>query len=309
MCPDEKIIDENTSNNDDSEWIDLALTEDYVQLFNEQNLLSTILSNKLKNGKDGGLLADQRYAMKYYYGQFLAHTLAYELSKPENDNFELLYGMYYVKNMVIGESIKFTYINQPKVDAKVDNNYKLLELVITTVHELMYACQANTNDKTKSYYGMLTSMRDKATSIWSLSDKVWYTCRSFLAVEIHDSNDYLQSFKLLQEELKDICSAFNNSSGIYTKLQDFLEKDLNLLLSTGGVDTTKADTKADTKQGNKADTKADTKQDNKENKIDRSPVAAVSFLRSRFEESSSSVKDIATSSNSIPQSSTKRGAA
>ena len=217
--------------------------------------------------------------------------------------------MYYVKNKVIGESIKFTYINQPKVDAKVDKNYKLLEVVITTVHELMYACQANTNDKTKSYYGMLTSMRDKATSIWSLSDKVWYTCRSFLAVEIHDSNDYLQSFKLLQEELKDICSAFNNSSGIYTKLQDFLEKDLNLLLSTGGVDTTKADTKADTKQGNKADTKADTKQDNKENKIDRSPVAAVSFLRSRFEESSSSVKDIATSSNSIPQSSTKRGAA
>ena len=59
---------------DDSEWIDLALTEDYVQLFNEQNLLSTILSNKLKNGKDGGLLADQRYAMKYYYGQFFANT-------------------------------------------------------------------------------------------------------------------------------------------------------------------------------------------------------------------------------------------
>ncbi|MGI9214920.1 MAG: hypothetical protein ACR2HS_04605, partial [Gammaproteobacteria bacterium] len=106
MCPNEKIIDENTSNNDDSEWIDLALTEDYVQSFNEQNLLSAILSNKLKNGNDGGLLADQRYAMKYYYGQFLAHTLAYELSKPENDNFELLYSINKHKD-VLQENGKF----------------------------------------------------------------------------------------------------------------------------------------------------------------------------------------------------------
>jgi hypothetical protein len=92
MLPNEQIIDEDTSKNDDSEWIDLALIEDYLQSANEQNLLSAILSNKLKDVK-GNLLADQKYAMKYYYGQFLAHTLAYELSKPENDNFELLYSI------------------------------------------------------------------------------------------------------------------------------------------------------------------------------------------------------------------------
>ena len=638
MCPYKQTIDEDTSNNDDSEWIDLALIEDYLQSFNEQNLLSAILSNKLKDVK-GNLLADQKYAMKYYYGQFLAHTLAYELSKPENDSFALLYSIdkykdvlqedgkfykhnyvrlvvsnlglvgyilypsaqvvnatnpldikiifrgtnpksidsinrdvyelhgagavsfmqnknlilheicetidkiivkseisselqpinitiaghslggadaqhclvaimqaisqslgyvndensiiqdipfsivdkfskycinklrifiynsagipiatkessiqfanflylnkqkkslfqnldiesynylvtgdvvqqtgeayilndvpkehakvdilkmeningvtdqqiiglgvvslsslgsatlcggsgwiitlclfsatatlkgnksvqghtkkilltptdqeinyfsvnngdvkgqekvkeilikksraidfsqniftsiinsiYYAKNVLIGESIKFIYINQPKVDIKLDNNYKLLELTIKNVHELMYACQANTRNKQKSYYGMLTYLRDKATSIWSLSDKVWYTCQAFLAEEIHHSNDYLQSFKLLQEELKAICSTFNNNSGIYTKLQAFLEKDLSLLLQ--------------------ADASANLKQDNK---IDRSPMGSVSFLKSRFEKaSSSSLKDIDTSSNAISSSFTKKGAA
>jgi hypothetical protein len=138
---------------------------------------------------------------------------------------------------LIGIDNEYKFINK-KIQEKVRtyDDKELLKLIIKNTQELMDACKKNSDRKKNSYYGMLTFFRNQVTSYWSLSDKVWYACESFLSNEIHNSKNYLKSFELLQKELAEIANQYGDVSAIKPILDQFINKQLTINSNSNSAD-------------------------------------------------------------------------
>lgn len=138
---------------------------------------------------------------------------------------------------LIGIDNEYKFINK-EIQEKVRtyDDKELLKLIIKNTQELMDACKQNSDRKKNSYYGMLTFFRNQVTSYWSLSDKVWYACESFLSNEIHNSKNYLKSFELLQKELAEIANQYGDGSTIKPILDQFINKQLTINSSSNSAD-------------------------------------------------------------------------